>query len=104
MSFRAACWLTLLGCAHGATRWEDVKARFESDARYRAVENAKDREDLFEDYLWELKRVDREQRKLNAAAFRQLLTDATHLNGRSRWVDEEVRRRPQRMIGVGRKR
>ena len=88
-------FLLTQGCAfaHDArpTRWEDVKTRFESDARYRAVENSKDREDLFEDYLWELKRVDREQRKLNAAAFRQLLTEATHLNGRSRWVDEEVR-------------
>ena len=66
-------------------------ARFESDARYRAVDSSREREDLFEDYMWELKRTVREQRRQQAVVFRQILAEATHLNGRSRWADEEVR-------------
>jgi len=89
----SVCWLR---CARGTRlpRWEDVKGRFEADPRYRAIDTAREREELFEDYLWEIKRADRELRRQQAAAFRQLLAESAWLTGRSRWVDEEVRACP----------
>jgi hypothetical protein len=72
-------------------RWEEVRARFETDTRFKAVEGAGQREDLYLDYQCELRRADREVRKTAATAFRQLLLETTHLTAKSKWIDEEVR-------------
>jgi pre-mRNA-processing factor 40 len=76
---------------------------FDRDPRWKAVDREKDREDLFDDYLWELETKQREEernnRESNLKAYHQLL-DEYVLNVTSQWrkFREDVKDDPRFMV------
>ncbi|XP_057466091.1 pre-mRNA-processing protein 40A-like isoform X3 [Actinidia eriantha] len=64
-------------------------AIFEDDERFKAVERAKDREDLFEDYIEELEKKERakalEERKWNRREYLNLLRSCDFITASSQW-------------------
>ncbi|GFZ16863.1 pre-mRNA-processing protein 40B [Actinidia rufa] len=72
-----------------STRWSKAIAIFEDDERFKAVERAKDREDLFEDYIEELEKKERakalEERKWNRREYLNLLRSCDFITASSQW-------------------
>ncbi|XP_043719031.1 pre-mRNA-processing protein 40A-like isoform X1 [Telopea speciosissima] len=72
-----------------STRWSKVISMFEDDERFKAVERARDREDLFENYLVELQKKERakaqEEQKRNIMEFRQFLESCDFIKANSQW-------------------
>ncbi|XP_007042685.2 PREDICTED: pre-mRNA-processing protein 40A [Theobroma cacao] len=72
-----------------STRWSKAVAMFEDDERYKAVEREKDRKDIFENYIDELRQKERvkaqEQRKRNIVEYRQFLESCDFIKANSQW-------------------
>ncbi|OMO73829.1 hypothetical protein CCACVL1_17115 [Corchorus capsularis] len=72
-----------------STRWSKAVTMFEDDDRYKAVEREKDRKDIFENYVDELRKKDRakaqEQRKQNILEYRQFLESCDFIKANSQW-------------------
>ncbi|XP_011092479.1 pre-mRNA-processing protein 40A isoform X1 [Sesamum indicum] len=72
-----------------STRWSKAISMFEKDERFQAVERAKDREDLFEDHLEELKRKERakalEEHKRHKAEYLEFLKSCDFIKASSQW-------------------
>ncbi|XVF44953.1 hypothetical protein PTKIN_Ptkin02bG0164500 [Pterospermum kingtungense] len=72
-----------------STRWSKAVTMFQDDERYKAVEREKDRKDLFENYIDELRQKERvkelEQRKRNIMEYRQFLESCDFIKANSQW-------------------
>ncbi|CAK9144981.1 unnamed protein product [Ilex paraguariensis] len=72
-----------------STRWSKVRAIFEDDERFIAVERAKDREDLFEDYMGELDKKERakalEEHKRKKTEYIEFLKSCDFIKASSQW-------------------
>ncbi|XWS54657.1 hypothetical protein CRYUN_Cryun10bG0107300 [Craigia yunnanensis] len=72
-----------------STRWSKAVTMFEDDERYKAVEREKDRKDLFENYIDELRQKERakaqEQRKHNIMEYRLFLESCDFIKANSQW-------------------
>ncbi|XP_042492761.1 pre-mRNA-processing protein 40A-like isoform X2 [Macadamia integrifolia] len=72
-----------------STRWSKAISMFEDDERFKAVERARDREDLFENYLVELEKKERvkaqEEQKRNVMEYRQFLESCDFIKANSQW-------------------
>ncbi|GFY89502.1 pre-mRNA-processing protein 40B [Actinidia rufa] len=72
-----------------STRWSKAIAIFEDDERFKAVERAKDREDLFEDYIVEHEKKERakalEERKWNRGEYLNFLKSCDFITASSQW-------------------
>ncbi|KAF6136896.1 hypothetical protein GIB67_018935 [Kingdonia uniflora] len=72
-----------------STRWSKAITMFEDDERFKAVERARDREDLFENYAVELEKKERskaqEEHKRNIMEYRQFLESCDFIKVNSLW-------------------
>ncbi|XP_073118808.1 pre-mRNA-processing protein 40A-like isoform X2 [Henckelia pumila] len=72
-----------------STRWSKAASMFENDERFQAVERAKDREDLFEDHLEDLKKKGRakalEERKRHKTEYLEFLKSCDFIKASSQW-------------------
>ncbi|KZV23368.1 pre-mRNA-processing protein 40A-like [Dorcoceras hygrometricum] len=72
-----------------STRWGKAVSMFENDDRFQAVERAKDREDLFEDHLEDLKKKERakvlEERKRHKTEYLEFLKSCNFITASSQW-------------------
>jgi len=72
-----------------ATRWSKAVTLFENDARFHAVERGREREELFESYLIELERKERdkarEERKRNLIEYRAYLESCDFIKANTQW-------------------
>ncbi|CAB4266162.1 unnamed protein product [Prunus armeniaca] len=72
-----------------ATRWSKAVSMFENDERFKAVERARDREDLYESYIVELERKEKEkaaeEHKQNIAEYRKFLESCDFIKVNSQW-------------------
>ncbi|KAA8545747.1 hypothetical protein F0562_020802 [Nyssa sinensis] len=72
-----------------STRWSKAITIFEDDERFKAVERAKDREDLFEDYMKELEKKERakalEEHKRNKIEYVKFLRSCDFIKASSQW-------------------
>ncbi|KAK8564242.1 hypothetical protein V6N12_036370 [Hibiscus sabdariffa] len=72
-----------------STRWSKAVTMFEDDERYKALDREKDRRDLFENYIDELRQKERvkaqEQRKQNIMEYRQFLESCNFIKANSQW-------------------
>ncbi|OVA01174.1 WW domain [Macleaya cordata] len=72
-----------------STRWSKAVTMFEDDERFKAVERARDREDLFENYLVELQKKEKakaqEEHKRNIMEYRQFLESCDFIKPNSQW-------------------
>ncbi|KAI9118530.1 hypothetical protein K1719_010862 [Acacia pycnantha] len=72
-----------------STRWSKAVTMFENDERFKAVERARDREDLYESYMVELERKEKEQaaeeHRRNIAEFRKFLECCDFVKGYNQW-------------------
>lgn len=72
-----------------STRWSKAITIFEEDERFKAVERAKDRENLFEDYLVELGNKERakalEEQKRNRTEYIEYLRSCDFIKASSQW-------------------
>ncbi|MCD7472784.1 hypothetical protein HAX54_014146 [Datura stramonium] len=72
-----------------SSRWSKAISIFEHDERFKAVERAKDREDLFEDYVEELEKKERaralEEQKQNRVEYLELLKSCDFIKASSQW-------------------
>lgn len=72
-----------------STRWSKAVTMFENDERFKAVERAREREDLFESYMVELERKEKEQaaeeHRRNIAEFRKFLESCDFVKVYSQW-------------------
>ncbi|XVE49358.1 hypothetical protein DITRI_Ditri01bG0077200 [Diplodiscus trichospermus] len=72
-----------------STRWSKAVTMFEDDERYKAVEREKDRKELFENYVDELRQKERvkaqEERKRNKMEYRQFLESCDFIKATSQW-------------------
>ncbi|KAK9166041.1 hypothetical protein Scep_001232 [Stephania cephalantha] len=72
-----------------STRWSKAISMFEDDERFKAVDRARDREDLFENYLLELQKKERaraqEEHKRNIMEYRQFLESCDFIKVNSQW-------------------
>ncbi|XP_024527383.1 pre-mRNA-processing protein 40A isoform X2 [Selaginella moellendorffii] len=72
-----------------AMRWSKVVSLFESDPRFHAVDKEREREDLFDDYLLDLERKERdkarEEKKKSRADFRSYLESCDFIKVNSHW-------------------
>ncbi|KAK7291040.1 hypothetical protein RIF29_05900 [Crotalaria pallida] len=70
-------------------RWSKATSMFESDERFKAVERPRDREDLFESYMVELERKEKEsaaeEHKRNIAEYRKFLESCDYVKVYSQW-------------------
>ncbi|XP_019165292.1 PREDICTED: pre-mRNA-processing protein 40A-like isoform X3 [Ipomoea nil] len=70
-------------------RWSKAISIFENDERYKAVERAKDREDLFQDYIEELEKKERakalEENKRNRIEYLEFLKSCDFIKASSQW-------------------
>ncbi|KAH9288540.1 hypothetical protein KI387_032657, partial [Taxus chinensis] len=71
------------------TRWSKAATLFENDARFHAVDRAREREELFESYLLELERKEREkareERKKNIVEYRAFLESCDFIKANTQW-------------------
>ncbi|EXC51391.1 Pre-mRNA-processing factor 40-A-like protein [Morus notabilis] len=78
-----------------STRWSKAVSMFENDERFKAVERARDREDLFESYIVELERKEKEkaaeEHRRNAAEYRKFLESCDFIKVNSQWRKVQVR-------------
>lgn len=72
-----------------STRWSKAATMFENDERFKAVERTRDKEDLFESYIVELERKEKEkaaeEHRRNAAEFRKFLESCDFIKVNSQW-------------------
>ncbi|XP_068312816.1 pre-mRNA-processing protein 40A-like isoform X1 [Pyrus communis] len=72
-----------------ATRWSKAVSIFENDERFKAVERARDREDLYESYIVELERKEKqkaaEEHKQNIVEYRKFLESCDFIKVNSQW-------------------
>ncbi|KAF5448316.1 hypothetical protein F2P56_028863 [Juglans regia] len=72
-----------------STRWSKAVSMFENDERFKAVERDRERRDLFDNYLGELKEKERaraeEERKRNVMEYRQFLESCDFIKADSQW-------------------
>ncbi|XP_028796082.1 LOW QUALITY PROTEIN: pre-mRNA-processing protein 40A-like [Neltuma alba] len=72
-----------------STRWSKAATMFENDERFKAVERPRDREDLYESYMVELERKEKEQaaeeHRRNIAEFRKFLESCDFVKVYSQW-------------------
>ncbi|XP_015166260.1 pre-mRNA-processing protein 40A-like isoform X4 [Solanum tuberosum] len=72
-----------------SSRWSKAISIFELDERFKAVERAKDREDLFEDYKEELEKKERaralEEQKRNRVEYLEFLKSCDFIKASSQW-------------------
>ncbi|XP_060216677.1 pre-mRNA-processing protein 40A-like isoform X6 [Lycium barbarum] len=72
-----------------SSRWSKAISIFEHDERFKAVERAKDREDLFEDYVEELEKKERaralEEQKRNRVEYLEFLKSCDFIKASSQW-------------------
>ncbi|EXB62121.1 Pre-mRNA-processing factor 40-A-like protein [Morus notabilis] len=70
-------------------RWSKAESLFEKDERFRAVERDRDRKDLFDNYIEELKKKERakeqEERKRKIIEYRQFLESCDFIKASSQW-------------------
>ncbi|KAF3447471.1 hypothetical protein FNV43_RR12657 [Rhamnella rubrinervis] len=72
-----------------STRWSKAATMFENDERFKAVERPRDREDLFESYIVELERKEKEkaaeEHRRNIAEYRKFLESCDFIKVNSQW-------------------
>lgn len=72
-----------------SSRWSKAVNMFENDERFKAVERDRDRRDLFDNYLEELKNKERaraeEERKQNLMEYREFLESCDYIKADSQW-------------------
>ncbi|KAM6543363.1 hypothetical protein CsatB_007810 [Cannabis sativa] len=72
-----------------STRWSKAVTMFENDERFKAVDRARDKEDLFESYIVELERKEKEQaaeeHRQNVAEYRRFLESCEFIKVNSQW-------------------
>ncbi|KAM1527173.1 hypothetical protein ACFXTI_016372 [Malus domestica] len=72
-----------------ATRWSKAVSMFENDERFKAVERGRDREDLYESYIVELERKEKEKaaedHKQNIVEYRKYLESCDFIKVNSQW-------------------
>lgn len=72
-----------------SSRWSKAISLFEHDERFKAVERAKDREDLFEDYVEGLEKKERaralEEQKRNRVEYLEFLKSCDFIKASSQW-------------------
>ncbi|KAK4559903.1 hypothetical protein RGQ29_008904 [Quercus rubra] len=72
-----------------STRWSKAVNMFENDERFKAVERTRDREDLFESYMVELERKEKEKavedHRQNVAEYRKFLESCDFIKVNSHW-------------------
>ncbi|CAN6682305.1 unnamed protein product [Malus baccata var. baccata] len=72
-----------------ATRWSKAVSMFENDERFKAVERGRDREDLYESYVVELERKEKEKaaedHKQNIVEYRKYLESCDFIKVNSQW-------------------
>lgn len=70
-------------------RWSKAISMFENDERFNAVERPRDREDLFESYMVELERKEKEnaaeEHRRNIAEYRKFLESCDYVKVNSHW-------------------
>ncbi|XVF36456.1 hypothetical protein REPUB_Repub19eG0060200 [Reevesia pubescens] len=70
-------------------RWSKAQSLFENDERFKAVERARDQEDLFEYYIVDLERKEREnaaeEKRRNIAEYRKFLESCDFIKANSQW-------------------
>nr|XP_048336341.1 pre-mRNA-processing protein 40A isoform X2 [Ziziphus jujuba var. spinosa] len=70
-------------------RWGKAESLFESDERFKAVERDRDRRDLFENHVEELRKKERakaqEERKCNIMEYRHFLESCDFIKASSQW-------------------
>ncbi|KAK7383248.1 hypothetical protein VNO78_28922 [Psophocarpus tetragonolobus] len=70
-------------------RWSKAISMFENDERFNAVERPRDREDLFESYMVELERKEKEnaaeEHRRNVAEYRKFLESCDYVKVNSHW-------------------
>ncbi|GMI77379.1 pre-mRNA-processing protein 40A [Hibiscus trionum] len=70
-------------------RWSKAQSLFEIDERFKAVERARDREDLFESYMVDLERKEREhaaeEKRHNIAEYRKFLESCDFIKANTQW-------------------
>ncbi|KAH1203959.1 Pre-mRNA-processing protein 40A [Glycine max] len=70
-------------------RWSKAISMFENDERFNAVERLRDREDLFESYMVELERKEKEnaaeEHRRNIAEYRKFLESCDYVKANSHW-------------------
>lgn len=70
-------------------RWSKAQSLFENDERFKAVERARDREDIFENYVVDLERKEREnaaeEKRRNIAEYRKFLESCDFIKANSQW-------------------
>ena len=73
----------------GSTKWSKALDLIEMDPRFSAVESGREREELYDDFLADLRKKEaekkREARKGNLEAFRKLLEDQDFIDVKSQW-------------------
>ncbi|KAG8364185.1 hypothetical protein BUALT_Bualt19G0100700 [Buddleja alternifolia] len=72
-----------------STRWSKAISMFEKDERFQAVERVKDREDLFDDHLEDLKKRERakalEEQKRHQTEYLEFLKSCDFIKASSQW-------------------
>ncbi|KAJ0078058.1 hypothetical protein Patl1_37327 [Pistacia atlantica] len=72
-----------------STRWSKAATMFENDERFKALERERDRRDLFDNHLEELKQKERvkaqEERKWNVIEYRKFLESCDFIKASSQW-------------------
>lgn len=70
-------------------RWSKAVSLFEIDQRFHAIERGREREELFEDYVLNLERKERdrahEQRKKNLSEYREFLATCDFIKANTQW-------------------
>ncbi|KAJ6675961.1 PRE-MRNA-PROCESSING PROTEIN PRP40 [Salix viminalis] len=70
-------------------KWSKATSLFENDERYKALERPRDREDLFDSYIVELERKEKEKaaedRRRNVAEYRKFLESCDFIKASSQW-------------------
>ncbi|CAN0905788.1 Pre-mRNA-processing protein 40A [Linum grandiflorum] len=70
-------------------KWSKALSLFENDERFKAVEKSRDREDLFDNYVIELERKEREkaaeEHRRNVAEYRHFLESCDFIKVNSQW-------------------
>ncbi|XP_031281383.1 pre-mRNA-processing protein 40A [Pistacia vera] len=72
-----------------STKWSKAVTMFENDERFKAVERVRDREDLFDNYMVELERKEKEKaaedQRRNIAEYRKFLESCDFIKVNSQW-------------------
>uniref|UniRef100_A0A914VS59 Transcription elongation regulator 1 n=2 Tax=Plectus sambesii TaxID=2011161 RepID=A0A914VS59_9BILA len=76
---------------HGKSSFSDFASKYGKDARFKAIEKMRERETLFTDYVSELRKAEKEERRLQKEKHKQdflaLIRDQEGLTRKSKWSD-----------------